>query len=35
MVTRAIATGGAATIVTAHQGLARAGGVAARLRFAP
>ena len=35
MVTRAIATGGAATFVTAHPGLARAGGVAARLRFAP
>jgi peptide subunit release factor 1 (eRF1) len=34
MVTRTIAAGGAVTIVDTHAGLARVGGVAARLRFA-
>jgi hypothetical protein len=34
MVTRVTATGGMVTVVEAHQGLARVGGVAARLRYA-
>lgn len=34
MVDRVIATGGTAEVVTTHAGLARAGRIAARLRYA-